>query len=104
MYNVTGLPGWLRFGFSPGWIDRSPTGLPPTAQWIIQSGQLPQFQSYLQTVPRTQISPTPAPPAITPLMPELSKEQEKQMLEKQEDFLGQQLEAIKKRLSELTEE
>jgi len=58
----------------------------------------------LQTAPRTPIAPGQAPLALTPLMPELSKDQEKQMLEQQESFLEQQLETIKKRLGELTEE
>ena len=38
MLNVTGLPGWVRFGFSPGWQRVSPKGFPP-------AGQLPQFTS-----------------------------------------------------------
>jgi len=38
MYYLTGLLRWLRFGFSPGWVGRSPTGLPPTVQWMLQSG------------------------------------------------------------------
>ncbi|MQY60843.1 hypothetical protein GH153_03280, partial [bacterium] len=35
MYQLTGLPGWMRFGFSPGWIGRSPTGLGPAAQYMM---------------------------------------------------------------------
>ena len=42
MYRLTGLPGWMRFGYSPGWVGRSPTGLPPTAQYLVQAGQVPQ--------------------------------------------------------------
>ena len=42
MYRLTGLPGWMRFGYSPGWTGRSPTGLPPTAQYLMQTGQVPQ--------------------------------------------------------------
>ena len=38
MYYLTGLPGWMRFGFSPGWIGRSPAGLPPAAQYLTQTG------------------------------------------------------------------
>jgi len=29
MYYATGLPGWMRFGFSPGWLGTSP---PPQGQ------------------------------------------------------------------------
>lgn len=42
MYRLTGLPGWMRFGYSPGWMGRNPTGLPPTAQYLTQTGQVPQ--------------------------------------------------------------
>jgi len=40
MYNMTGLPGWVRFGYSPGWVGRSPSGLGPCAQFLA-SGQWP---------------------------------------------------------------
>ncbi|MGQ9524116.1 MAG: hypothetical protein ACUVTZ_04660 [Armatimonadota bacterium] len=40
MFHLTGLPGWMRFGFSPGWIGRSPTGLSPCAQYLL-TGQWP---------------------------------------------------------------
>jgi hypothetical protein len=114
MYYLTGMPGWLRFGYSPGWIGRSPTGLPPTAQWIMQSGLMPQYLSYLQTttptIPPTMpttvppgVAPTPGAPAPTmPFAPTLTKEQEKQMLQQQVQTLETQLNAIKKRLEELS--
>jgi hypothetical protein len=108
MYYLTGLPGWIRFGYSPGWVGRSPTGLPPTAQWIAQSGLLPQYLSHLQTIaptmPPTGIPPTygaPTTPA-TPFAPTYTKDQEKQMLEQQMEILKAQLDAIKKRLEELS--
>ncbi|MCW3130356.1 MAG: DUF5320 domain-containing protein [Methanophagales archaeon] len=90
MYYLTGLPGWMRFGYSPGWIGRSPTGLPPAAQYLIQTGQMPQFGSWIQ-------QQAPAPTGV-PAMP---KEQEISMLESQAKMLGDQLEQIKKRLEEL---
>jgi len=108
MYYLTGLPGWLRFGFSPGWLGRSPTGLPPTAQWLMQSGLLPQFMQYLQTAApgvTPSITPpvTPATAAPTmPFAPTYTKEQEKQLLEQQVKILESQLEAIRKRLEELS--
>ncbi len=108
MYYLTGLPGWIRFGFSPGWIGRSPTGLPPTAQWIMQSGLLPQYLSYLQTTapvaPPAGAPPTSGAPTtpVTPFAPTLTKEQEKQMLEQQVKAFEAQLDAIRKRLEELS--
>ncbi len=116
MYKMTGLPGWIRFGFSPGWADRSPTGLPPAAQWIMQTGQMDDFLSYLQTaqpVPPAQppgTVPPPQPPGTAPppqpptqtipgmMMP---PEQEKQILEQQLKFLEEQIKNVRKRLAEL---
>jgi len=106
MYYLTGLPGWIRFGYSPGWLGRSPTGLPPTAQWLMQSGLLPQFMQYLQTTAPTAVPPTTPTTAPTPLQapfaPQLTKEQEKQMLEQQVKMLESQLEALRKRLEEIS--
>ncbi len=110
MYYLTGLPGWIRFGFSPGWLGRSPTGLPPTAQWLIQSGLLPQFMQYLQTAAPPVVPPVTAPlvppagtqTAAAPFAPTLTKEQEKQILEQQVKMLESQLEALRKRLEEIS--
>lgn len=116
MYYLTGMPGWIRFGFSPGWLGRSPTGLPPTAQWLMQSGLLPQYMQYLQTQVSPAFPPT-APPVATPsgapstpaptpfgapFAPTYSREQEKQVLEQQVTMLESQLEAMRKRLEELS--
>jgi hypothetical protein len=109
MYYLTGLPGWMRFGYSPGWVGRSPIGLPPTAQGIMQSGLMPQYLSYIQTntptTPLAAVPPTPgAPmaPTTTPFAPTLTKEQERQMLEQQVKALEAQLDAMRKRLEELS--
>jgi len=40
MYEMTGLPGWMRFGYSPGWEGRSPSGLGPCAEYLM-SGSWP---------------------------------------------------------------
>ncbi len=103
MYYLTGLPGWMRFGYSPGWADRSPTGMPPGAQYLMQSGQMPQFANWLQqqapAAARVGVpfAPTPAQAGT----PALSKEQEIEMLEAQAQMLGDQLGQIKQRLEEL---
>jgi len=103
MYNLTGLPGWLRFGYSPGWTGRSPTGMPPTAQWIIQSDQLPQYLSYLKTM-APPVTDQPTPKATIPYTPQFTVEQEKQILEQQMNAVQGQLDIIKKRLEELSKE
>lgn len=45
MYYLTGQPGWMRFGYSPGWVGRSPSGLGPCAQYLM-TGQFPTFGSW----------------------------------------------------------
>jgi len=62
MYYMTGLPGWMRFGYSPGWVGRSPTGMPPGAQYLAQTGQMPQFGSWLQ-----QQAPAPTGAPVAPM-------------------------------------
>ena len=114
MYYLTGLPGWIRFGYSPGWVGRSPTGLPPTAQWLMQSGMMPQYMQWLQSQapmvppaaqPQAPIGGTPTPAPFGALYtPQYSEEQERQMLEQQVQMLNSQLEAIRKRIEELSKE
>ncbi|MHA1377073.1 MAG: DUF5320 domain-containing protein [Candidatus Helarchaeota archaeon] len=105
MFNITGLPGWMRLGFSPGWVDRSPTGLPPTAQWLQESGNLPQFQEWINSqrnnapvYPNVNVQPNVSPPTMS-----MTNEQEKQILNDQLNFLQAQIEQIRKRLEELKE-
>ena len=95
MYYLTGLPGWMRFGYSPGWVDRSPTGLPPTAEWIVSSGLMPQYREYL----RTRHIPSAAP-FYSPSAP-VSKEDEVRMLEEQAKAIESQLDATRRRLEQL---
>ncbi len=40
MFELTGLPGWMRFGYSPGWAGRSPSGMGPCAEYL-RSGTWP---------------------------------------------------------------
>ncbi|UYZ39683.1 MAG: DUF5320 domain-containing protein [Candidatus Methanospirare jalkutatii] len=94
MFYLTGRPGWLRFGFSPGWLGRSPTGLPPTATYLMQTGQLPRFVSWMKEQWKQPPTTTAAP----------TKEQEISMLESEAKFLEEQLQQIRKRLDELKRE
>jgi hypothetical protein len=108
MFRMTGLPGWIRFGFSPGW-----GGLPPMAQYLSQTGQLPQAISWFQqqapapmqppmlvppTAQPTQ-QPTPVPVGAQPM--QAPREQELQMLEGQAKTLESQLKQIRERISQL---
>ena len=92
LYYLTGQPGWVRFGYSPGWVGRSPTGLPSCVQYLTQTGQVPRFTTWLQEQ---------QPPAASTGIPTLTREQEIAALEAQADRLGEQLTQIKKRLEEL---
>ncbi|GEM_PF-284629 len=90
MYYATGLPGWMRFGYSPGW-----GGLPPGAQYLQQTGQTGQFADWLG-VPAGMQGGWP--------MPAQSTEQQLEALNSQKEALEQQLEALTKRLEELEKE
>ena len=96
MYYMTGLPGWMRFGYSPGWLGRSPTGLGPAAQFLL-TGQwpTPQMAAWWGGARYPGFWPTtPAPGAMTP-------EQELSMLRSQAEALRSQLDQIAKRIEEL---
>ncbi len=113
MYYATGLPGWMRFGFSPGWVGRSPTGLGPCASYLMTGAwPTPQAQAYWQAQQSGQV-PYPyyggawpiTPPAFGPgFAPGWTEEQELEMLKSQADMLKQQMEQINKRISELEAE
>jgi len=113
MYYATGLPGWMRFGYSPGWVGRSPTGLGPCASYFM-TGQwpTPQAQAYWQAVQSGQAAypqyggtwayPPPSVPGFQPgVAPEATGEQELAWLKSQADMLSQQLEQMNTRISEL---
>ena len=93
MYKITGLPGWVRFGYSPGWVGRSPNALPPTAQWLTESGLLPKYMEWLQQNPTQQ--------GNQPANSQLTKEQEQKMLEQQIKILEANLANVNKRIEEL---
>ncbi len=76
MYYATGLPGWQRLGYSPGWVGVTPNGLPP----------------YLQGYPGV---PNPMSAGVWPAAP--TKDDEIKALEEQKK-------AIEKRLKELRDE
>lgn len=74
MYYATGMPGWLRFGYSPGWSGQSPPGQPypssPGTPWAMGAATM-------------------------------TKEQEKAILDQQAKEIELQISAIKNRLNEL---
>jgi len=108
MYYLTGLPGWMRFGFSPGLLGRSPTGLGPAAQYLMY-GQWPTPQmNYLWQsgqMPFATAPGFPMPGFPTPYDPygaaQISPEQELDMLKGQAEILEDELGGIKTRIAEL---
>lgn len=110
MYQLTGLPGWMRFGYSPGWQGRSPTGLGPCATYMM-TGQwpTPQAQAYWQVMQAGQV-PYPyygAPamaPGVAPFTPQMAPEQELDFLKSQTEVIKGQLEQIEARMRELEAE
>ena len=106
MYYLTGLPGWMRFGYSPSWVGRSATGLGPAAQFMM-TGQwpTPQMQAYWNAV-QSGNAPNPAfgQPGFQPFGAPMTPEQEVEFLKNQAEILSQQLEQINNRISELEKE
>jgi hypothetical protein len=87
MYYATGLPGWMRFGFSPGWIGRSPTGLGPCATYLMTGAWGLGFM--------------PGPGDGAPFMGGMSKDDELSFLKQHAEWLCGRVEAINKRIQEL---
>lgn len=98
MYNLTGLPGWMRFGFSPGWVGRSPTGMGPCASFLT-TGQwpTPQAQAYWQAAQAGQ-PPSPAWGS------QPTREQEVEWLKGQAEALKASLDQITSRIEQLERE
>lgn len=95
MFYLTGLPGWMRFGYSPGW-----GGIPPGAAYLYETGQVPRFASWLSSR-----GAWPRPWAWGPWgWGAPSREEELSWLEAQARALEAQLKAIKDRLEELSKE
>ena len=92
MYYATGLPGWMRFGYSPGW-----GGMPPGAAYLAQTGQVPAFSSWW-----AQQAPSTYPWSPGPWgMARPSREDEVAFLSSRAQALEGKLAQIKARLDEL---
>lgn len=108
MYYQTGLPGWMRYGFSPGWMDRSPTGLGPAAQYLTHGTWPTPQMNYAWQQGQMPYSPMPGFPQSgfrTPYDPwgavELTPEQELNFLKSEAEQLDDELSGIEKRIKEL---
>lgn len=92
MYYATGLPGWMRFGYSPGWVGRSASGLGPCAEYM-RTGQWPN---------PTMAAAWPGRSA-TPLG-EPDRQQRLAFLQTQANLLEQQLQALREQIAGLDEQ
>lgn len=102
MYYATGVPGWMRFGFSPGWLGRSPSGLGPCATYLMTGAWgMPHPPAY-----REGGAPGfwPGPVGVGPSMGGMIREDELSLLRQQSEWLSGRVEAINKRIQELEAE
>ncbi|MFO7866887.1 MAG: hypothetical protein R6V02_08785 [Candidatus Aminicenantes bacterium] len=108
IYQMTGIPGWMRLGYSPGWAGRSPSGLGPAAQYLMTgTWPTPQMASAWRqgTVPYYGYDGFPLPGMPTPYDPwgaaSLTPEQELHWLHSQAEWLEDELSGIETRIQEL---
>jgi hypothetical protein len=98
MYYMTGLPGWMRFGFSPGWAGRSASGMGPCAEYLM-SGQwpTPQMQAAWQAMQAAGTAAPDSQPPVAPFGPfgaPPDPQVQLQFLKSQAEMLSQQLEQV----------
>jgi hypothetical protein len=99
MYYATGLPGWMRFGFSPGWVGRSPSGLGPCATYMMTGAWgTPLAQAYWDAMQSgSPVHPWQGGmPSGGP-----SPGDELGFLKSQAEMLASQIESVNRRISEL---
>ncbi|RKX69504.1 hypothetical protein DRP53_08030 [candidate division WOR-3 bacterium] len=95
---MTGLPGWMRFGFSPGWLGWNPYGMGPAAHYF-RTGYWPIPQmNYLWQSGQVPGFPAPYDPWGAAAS---SPEREFEFLKAQAEVLEDELEGIRKRIAEL---
>jgi len=101
MYYATGVPGWMRFGYRPGW-----GGVPSDTTYT------PQAEDYWQAMQSDQpLYPGYGPgggyasPGYQhPRGPMMSQEEELEFLKNQAEFLKQQMSHIDARIKKLEQE
>jgi hypothetical protein len=92
----------MRFGFSPGWLGRSPSGLGPCADYLMtRVWGMPQPPAYVRGWgPGFE----PGPLGVGPFMGGMSREDELSLLRHQSEWLSGRVEAISRRIQELEAE
>ena len=92
MYYATGLPGWMRFGYSPGWVGRSASGLGPCAEYLT-TGQWPN-PAMAAAWGGMAAGPTGQP----------GPQQQLAFLQAQANLLEQQLQALREQIAGMDEQ
>ena len=111
MYYMTGLPGWMRFGYSPGWVGRSASGLGPGAEYLM-TGQwpTPQMQMAAEGYPMGPMDMPmqgPMPMDYAGGMwpdPAAMRQQQLAALMQQAQFVQQQLDQINAEIEQLEQQ
>jgi len=104
MYYATGMPGWMRFGYSPGW-----GGTPPGAQYLM-TGQwpTPQAQQAWEAMQAGEVPTSPMPGAwpygAAVGGPVVDPQMEKQFIAGQLAMITDQLGMLAERLEAITSE
>lgn len=108
MYYQTGLPGWMRYGFSSGWMGRSPAGLGSAAQYLTHGTWPTPQMNYAWKQGQMPYSPMPGFPQFGFPAPDdpwgtagLTPEQELNFLKAEAEQLDDELSGIEKRIKEL---
>lgn len=111
MYHLTGLPGWVRFGYSPGWMGKSSLGLGPCAQYLMYGSWPTPQMNYLWRESELPFSPAPGfpmPGFPTPYDPwgaaEITPERELEFLRAEARRIESELQTILNRIKEIETE
>ncbi len=108
MCHLTGLPGWIRLGFSPDRMVRSPGGLGPCTHYLMY-GQWPphQMADWWQhgSSPIESLPGFPRPGFLSPYDPwgvsELTLEEEIDILKAEAEMLAYEFSCTEQRIQEL---
>ena len=108
MYQFTGMPGWMRYGFSPGWWGRSPAGLGPGAHYLMHGyWPSPQMEAVWQQgiPPDYEFPGFPRPGFASPYDPwgasTLTLEEELDILKVEAEMVEDELYGVNQRIKEL---
>ncbi len=104
MFYATGLPGWMRFGYSPGW-----GGMPPCAQYLERTERLSEAvdwfnqQTDVQPNQTIQADVSYSPASQSRSSEQTSADQGIQELEGRLNALKDRIEQIREKLEQLKE-